>query len=313
MISKRFPIKRLEQKAKTKLDGRKTIVVIFLLTILASGLVYFKAQLPNLWQQLGSPLVISTRSEEKKFDPTPVLAEIKNLTGNLRGTYGVYVYQLAKDREYGFNHQKVFPAASLMKLPVILTFYQQVEAGKLSLETKYTLKEADKRAGAGILQAKTAGGVYTYRQLVEYMGQYSDNTANNVLVQILGEERIQQTINALGLEKTSLKEYETTPEDMGLFFRKLYQGQLVTKERRQEFFNFLTDTAFEDRIPAGVPEGIRVVHKIGTEIGNFSDAGIVFSQKPFVLVVITKEARESEALEVIPQITEKVWGFEISN
>jgi len=293
---------------------RKAIVVIFALTVLASGLVYFTAKLPVFWQNLSSPTVISNIPEEEKFDPTPVLDEIRKLTENLRGTYGVYVYQFKKGNEYGVNYQQVFPAASLMKLPVILTLYQEVEIGVLDLETEYVLKETDKLGGVGVLQAKPAGGVYTYHQLVEYIGQYSDNTANNVLIKLLGREKIQQTIDTLGMEKTSLEKYETSPEDMGIFFRKLYQGSIVSRENRDEIFGFLTKTAFEDRIPAGVPEEIQVAHKIGTEFGNYSDAGIIFANPPaggFVLVIISKNARESEAFEVLPQITQKVWEFEI--
>jgi beta-lactamase class A len=76
---------------------------------------------------------------------------------------------------------------------------------------------------------------------------------------------------------------------------------------------FLTKTGFEDRIPAGIPKEVRVAHKIGTEIGVFSDAGIVFSQKPFVLVIMSREAKESEAKEVLPKIAKAVWEWEEKN
>lgn len=100
---------------------------------------------------------------------------------------------------------------------------------------------------------------------------------------------------------------------MGIFFRKIYQAEIVSQKHRDEILEFLTETAFEDRIPAGLPEGIKAAHKIGTELGNYSDAGIVFSDAPFVLVIISKNARESEALEVLPQITQKVWEFEVGS
>ena len=72
----------------------------------------------------------------------------------------------------------------------------------------------------------------------------------------------------------------------------------------------LTKTAFEDRLPAGLPRKVRVAHKIGTEIGSFSDAGIVFAERPFILVIMSKAARESEALKVLPEIAKVVWEFE---
>lgn len=292
---------------------RWLIAGIFLLTVLTSLVFYFKSGAANLWQRITSPLVISNVAEKETFDPSPVLQEIENLTGNLRGVYGVYIYCFADNHEYGVYQNETFPAASLMKLPVILTLYQEVELGNLEIETQYTLKETDKRGGAGILQGKKAGSVYTYQQLVEFMGQYSDNTAFNVLTKVLGIDKIQQTIDKLGMTKTSFEEFETSPKDIGLFFQKFYQTEIVSQKHRDEILEFLTETAFEDRIPVGLPEGTRVAHKIGTELGNYSDAGIVFSRKPFVLVIISKNAREVEALGVLPQITEKVWEFEIGS
>ena len=314
------PLLKKQKKPKLTNSDRLLIIGLFLVTVFLSGFLYFQPQISAFFQKIKkapekitSPLVISGGKEMKKFDPTPVLEEIKNLTSQLLGTYGVYVYRFEDSQEYGLHQNEVFPAASLMKLPVILTLYQEAEAGRIDLETEYKLLEKDKRGGAGILQSRPVGEVYTYRKLVQLMGQYSDNTANNVLVKILGGQKIQQTIDDLGMKKTNFVEYETTPYDIGLFFRKLYEGGIVTNQHKEEILRFLTKTGWEDRIPVGVPEGVRVAHKIGTEIGVFSDAGIVFAQKPFVLVIMTKEAKETEAKEILPKIAKVVWEFEEKN
>jgi len=314
------PLLKKQKRPKLTNGDRLLIIGLFLTTVFLSGFLYFQPQISAFFQKIKktpekitSPLVITGGKEVKKFDPTPVLEEIKNLTKDLLGTYGVYVYRFEDGKEYGLQQNEIFPAASLMKLPVILTLYQEAEAGKINLEEEYKLLEKDKRGGAGILQSRPAGEVYTYRKLAELMGQYSDNTANNVLVKILGPEKIQQTIDNLGMKKTNFAEYETTPQDIGLFFRKLYEGGVVTSQHKEEILKFLTKTGFEDRIPAGIPKEVRVAHKIGTEIGVFSDAGIVFSQKPFVLVIMSREAKESEAKEALPKIAKAVWEWEEKN
>lgn len=264
------------------LNGRWTIVVLFLLTVLASLFFYFQAEAPGFWQKLTSPAVISTLPDQ--FNPRPVLDQIKSLTKDLRGKYGVYIYRLGSQVEYGLKQEENFPAASLIKLPVILTLYQEAEKSNLNLDD--------------------------YREMAEAMGKRSDNIAFNQIVELLGKEKIQQTIDLLDMKKTSFEKNETTPQDTALFFQKLYYGGLVSDEHREEIFSFLTETIYENRIPAGVPEGIQVVHKIGTEIGSFSDAGIIFSERPFILVIISKNARESEANEVLPEITRAIWEFE---
>jgi len=56
-----------------------------------------------------------------------------------------------------------------------------------------------------------------------------------------------------------------------------------------------------------VPEGINVSHKIGTEVGVISDAGIVFGPKPFILVIMSQEVNEIEARKALPEITKKIY------
>jgi beta-lactamase class A len=303
--------KRTKKKQPPK-GSRWSIAVFFVLTLILIALFWLKTSLPVFWQKLTAPLVITSSRQVAKFDASPVLKQVQNLTQDLQGEYGLYVYNLSLKNEYGFSQKEIFPAASLMKLPVMLCFYQEVEKGNLNLETKYTLSEKDKVSGAGILQGKPAGSAYSYLQLVEYMGQYSDNTAFKVVRRVLGDEKIQQTIDKLGMDDTSLTDFETTPQDMGLFFQKLYEGRIVSNQHRDQMLGFLTKTSFEDWLPAGLPKEIRFAHKIGKDLGTFSDAGIVLTNQPYVIVVMSKNAKETEADQTLPQISDLVWEWEKS-
>lgn len=277
-------LKKKPKRKRLSKQGRWLVLAILILTVLASFGFYIKPGLPKLKEKFFSPLIITSVPKEERFNPEPVLDEIRGLTKNLLGTYGVYVYQLTDGHEYGLRQTETFPAASLMKLPVMLLVYQEAEEGKLELDK--------------------------YRELARMMGKRSDNVAYNKLVAYFGREKIQALINSLGMEKTAIAKDDTAPADVGLLFRKLFEGKLVNQVNQGELLSFLTDTIFEDRIPAGVPEGVRVAHKIGTEIGVFSDAGIVFSQQPFILVIMSKNAKESEAIQVLPKIAKAVYGFE---
>lgn len=297
--------------------GRRSIVYLFLITVFGIGAVLVWSEFPRLWQKLNQPLVVGELAEEEAFNPSPAIEQFDNLTSEPLGTYGFYVYRLGDGKEYGKRQEEVFPAASLMKLPLMVVLYQEAQlrqtlAGQVDnfLETKYKLRSSDKVAGAGILAGKPAGTVYTYRQLAEFMGKYSDNTAYMVIRRILGDKKTQEVIENLGMFHTSLKKNATTPEDMGLLLSKLYLGNVVSEKHKEEILDYLTKTAFEDWLPAGLPEGVKIAHKIGKDTATFSDAGIVFGDNPYVIVVMSKNAREPQALEALPKISKAIWEFE---
>ena len=177
------------------------------------------------------------------------------------------------------------------------------------MDAKYVLVEADKVGGAGSMGSAKVGTTYTYRKMAELMGQQSDNTALHVVVKLLGKSKIEEVVSAMGMKNTSYAKNETTAFDMGMVLKKLYGGELLNKKNSVEILEFLTKTIFEDRIPTGVPTGVRVAHKIGTEVGVVSDAAIVYGEKPYVLVIMSEGASLEEAKGVLPEVSRVVWGY----
>ncbi len=313
---KKLSVRELEGLRRKKEEGRKWILGLVVVTAVLSLGFWSWGQRQGGWEGMISPIGESIQElsegglSTKKVETKEIEGRIKAKVGGLQGTYGIYVYNLTSRHSYGFNQDEVFPASSLIKLPVILTLYQEAEAGEIDLESEYVLKAEDKKTGAGVIQYKPVGTKYTYRELTQLMGRHSDNTAFNVVRQLLGDEKIQVTIDELGMTRTSLKENKTSPADIGSFFRKFYAQSLLTRNHRDEIVDYLTKTDDEDRIPAGVPENVKVAHKIGNETDSFSDAGIIFGKELFILVILSKDALEKEALEALPEITKIVWEFE---
>jgi len=303
---------------KQIIGSRWTIFFVFLATSFLSFVFWLLPQLTNFWQELKSPLVIvSNQNQVDEYldlgptkNPQELITQFKEMTLNLAGDYGFVVWALKDDRVYGSKEEKVFPAASLMKLPVMIAYFRQVEAGELNSWTRYVLRNEDKVGGAGTLINQSAGTFWTNDQLVNLMGQYSDNTAFAVIRNRVGEEKINQTIKDLKMEKTSLEEFETTPLDIARLFKAVFDEGVINKKHRQAFLDSLTETIFEERIPKGMPEEIKVAHKIGTDTGTYSDGGIVFSIDPFILVVMSKNAAQGKAETLIADFASLVYEFE---
>ncbi len=244
-----------------------------------------------------------------------VLSEIEDITKNLSGIYGVYVVRLNDESNYGVNEDEVFQAASLIKLPVMIGMYQEAESGRISLESKYKLKEGDKLGGAGSLYNKPIGYEITYRNLIRLMAKESDNTAFNVCRKLLGDERIEAIIDEMGMTKTSLTENETTPRDIGILLKQLWDESLINSKNTGELLGYMTNTLYEKWLPKGISGNVKIAHKVGIETHIINDAGIIYSGNnsntaPYILTVMSKGIVEKQADESLPEISKLVFDAE---
>ena len=247
-----------------------------------------------------------------------IIKLFKEKTNNLAGVYGLYIVNLESGFSYGVNEREIFETASLNKLPVMAGMFIEEESrrpggasgpeGESFLETKYLLKDSDKVIGAGTLYARPEGYEITYRNLVRLMGKQSDNTAFAITRRILGEEKIREVITTIGMGETSLSENKTTPSDIGTFFEELWLGNIVNEEHKNELLDYLTDTVYETLIPEGIPDDVRVAHKYGAETNVLNDAGIIYAEKPFILVMMGKGVVAKDAESFIREFARIVYG-----
>ena len=294
-----------EEKEEGEGKRRRIIFALLLLTTGFSFLIYSgKQALPKI-KEITQPAVFRS---SPAFSPSlsPIeeskIRELEKILAGRQGVYGVYSLNLETKEKVSIREKESFPAASLIKLPIVYTLYQQAQEGKINLEEKYTLREEDKVGGAGSLYQKEAGAVYSYRELARLCGKQSDNTAAAILEKVLGVEAIEATIRRLGMENTSFSRRQTTPEDIALFWQKLWEGDLK-EEYREEILDLLTETIFEEQIPAALPAGVKVAHKVGIDEGILHDAGIIFQDPPFILVLMSKNNNREEAQEAFILLT----------
>jgi len=308
---------------------RYLVLTIFLATSLIPAFLAISARaykLPGL-PKLGPPpgsflksffagrtIILEKESLEVKEDENmnkkkeSIISQFKAETNKLSGVYGLYVVDLNSGFSFGVNENETFDAASLIKLPVMAAMYRLSEEGKINLDEKYVLKNSDKASGAGSLYLKPNGYLISYSEILNLMGQQSDNTAFVIAKNKVGKENIENLIDRVGMINTEFDSRQTTPKDIGTFFLKLWQGKVINEENKKKLLDSLTKTIFEDYIPAGVPEDVRVAHKYGTLDNIINDAGIVFDKRhPYVVVVMSKGIIKREADIVIPTISKIVF------
>jgi beta-lactamase class A len=115
------------------------------------------------------------------------------------GSAGVYVKHLTTGEEAAVRADDAFNSASVIKLPILALAMQLADQGTLSLESRLTISEADKRGGSGILRMFDAGLQPTLRDVLAQMVITSDNTATDMAIaKVGGVDRVNAWISANG-------------------------------------------------------------------------------------------------------------------
>ncbi len=315
-------IRRRSRKTIGDEGSRKQTAIVLFLTIIFSLIFYLPAEVKEWWQRFNKDEVIVI---EKPVGDAEDVSEIvgfkvvikkredaqttiEKLLDELNGNYGVWVEKIDSKAGFGINEETVMAAASVIKLPILTAYYQKVDKGTISPETIYVLKEEDRfEYGSGSMQNQPEGTEYSYQEITKLASNQSDNMAAKLLTRFLGGgSKVDEIIKEWKVKETSTKDNETTAKEIGELFLRLYKGELLKKESRDELFNNLTNTVLEDRLPAGVPTGVRVVHKFGSEEGVVSDCGIVYANDPYVICVLSNTVNDGEAEEVLPKISRVV-------
>ena len=133
---------------------------------------------------------------------------------------------------------------------------------------------------------------------IEAMGKRSDNVVFSQMRSKFGDTALQSYIDELGMKNTSIEKNETTPKEIGDFFKKF---------KDEPMMEYLVDTIFEDWLPKGIPENIKIAHKYGREVHVINDAGVVYAEKPYVVVIMTQGVIEKEADEIFPELSKLVY------
>lgn len=226
-------------------------------------------------------------------------ADILKRISNLRGEAGIVVEDLETGWTFIHNEDQPFPAASLVKIPILVTCFKAVEEGRLDLSEKHVLRREDRVGGSGILRRMRNGRSFTYSQLIDYMVTESDNIACNIMIDRLGFDYINQVFEELGLEKTRLnrkmidfaardqgiENYTTAAEMTGLLDR-IYHHRCFNAEISERCLAVLKRQKINDRLPRYLPKEVTVAHKTGLEKEVCHDAGIVFTPSGDYIITV---------------------------
>lgn len=199
-----------------------------------------------------------------------------------------------------------FDAASVIKVPILVTTLRAVERGALTLDERVPVPHAAAVGGSGVLRELPSVEELSLRDLVTLMIVVSDNTATNLVIDVLGGcEPVNALLRDAGLTGTRLErklmddsarargEHNvTTAADVAGLLTALVRGELLDEPATGTALGVLGRQQVRDRLPRRLPAGVHVAHKTGELEGLRHDAGVLYlgpaGDRPVVAAVLTQ-------------------------
>lgn len=248
--------------------------------------------------------------------------KIENVLALYTGRWGIVFINQSTGERLEINQDMVFPAASMIKVPIMFEIMRRAAEGGLSLDDTLKVTDEYKTGGAGILQELRSGLTMTVRELVTLMIVLSDNTATNMLIDLVGMEAVNQTMVGLGLKSTVLRrrmmdfdaaraglENETCAADLACLFEHIYSVSSLPRENGAMMLDILKRQQIRDKLPFYLPCETVLAHKTGTLSGVEHDAGILLLPgSSYIVCVLTADlAANYQGIQLVASIGNAVY------
>ncbi len=233
----------------------------------------------------------------------------------------VYFRDLNSGHWIGVNELVPHSPASLLKVPIMMSYYKEYESDKGALSARYPYVRLEGDVNPLVTKRFLEDGrSYAVGELIRGMIVQSDNSAKEILTSHADHATLKETYNVLGIAdpySESADAYEISVKKYALFFRVLYNGTFLSREMSNKAAELLTEVEFDKGLRAGTPANIKVAHKYGvraeqkngrTEV-ELSDCGIVYNPtSPYLLCVMTEGSDPYVLADVIKDVAEVVYA-----
>jgi len=213
----------------------------------------------------------------------------------LAGRAGLFVAREDGTVLYERDADGLYPAASVIKIPILMTVYADAAEGRLSLDERLAVGEH--LPGTGVLGHVPGVADLTIRDHATLMTIVSDNTSTNRLMERVGVDRIAQRMREWGCVGTQLRrkmfDYRAaergldnlaTPREIAGLLLRLLRGEVVDPATSDAVLGVLKQTQDDALICRYLPARTTVAHKTGMLEKVRNDAAVIWAERPVVVV-----------------------------
>lgn len=245
------------------------------------------------------------------------LVELQDLIPEL--TPAIYVFDLDTGNYVDIAGNVALPAASTIKLPILVAFFKAVDDGRITVDQAMAIQSSQIADGSGDMQTQPPGTRYTALEVATQMIINSDNTATNMMIDLLGgsAELNQQFVN-WGLSVTVLNNplpdiegtNTTSVQDLVRMVAHINKGEIVSLRSRDRIFNILQRTYNKKLLPAGVSEATVSYNKtgnIGEVLGDVALMDLPNGKRYAIATLVKRPDNDGRARELIRRISQTVY------
>jgi beta-lactamase class A len=234
------------------------------------------------------------------------------------GSLAASIIDLRAGASASVDAERAYPAASLFKLPILAEVLAEEDAGLLDEDQLLEIRPEDWTDGSGVLQARV-GDRLPVRELTRLMIQESDNIAALVLLDAVGFNHVNTTAERLGLRATHLVDHRqgesgdhtTSAGDVASLLRLIVAGELVDARVSEHALQLLELKQANSWLSEELPFWVKLAHKWGDLPTVRNDAGILFSPRGSVIVVVlTRDGDPDEVAQLIARTARLAYDFQ---
>ncbi|WP_093146414.1 serine hydrolase [Saccharopolyspora antimicrobica] len=224
----------------------------------------------------------------------------------LPGRVGFAAWDLTEREPVLLGAERVVPAASTIKVLIMISALRAVQGGRIGLDDEVELP-AQRVGGAGLLRLLRSVDRISLRDLITLMIVVSDNAATNAVIDAVGFAAIRDCAADLGCTDTRVERRlmhhhepgrnETTALDQARVLDRLAGGTALPPELTEHALGVLAEQQVRDRLPALLPVGANCWNKTGELLGLRHDVGLLGTDRPqAVIAVLVDELTDERSL-----------------
>jgi beta-lactamase class A len=233
--------------------------------------------------------------------------QVKPLVASFKGKVSLFAKNLDTGETYALNPDERVRTASTIKIAVMIEAFARVAEGKIKWTDEVVLTKEKKVSGSGILTELSDGLHLTLRDAVNLMMILSDNTATNLVLEVLTTDAVNARMEALGFKNIKImrrigsggesvagkdpenKKYGlgmATPREMVLVMEKLERGEIISPAASKEMIDLMKREQGRNAIGRSLWT-VPMASKYGALDRLRSAVGILYTKKGKIAMAIS--------------------------